>query len=183
MNKTIGTILLAISVCANSSPEIKGNPDELRSYFHPKEKTLIISDKAEETAYTDEAIVNLVVKTEDKLLSKSMRKNSELRQKITTILSSKGINESNIKNSKFSSSPQYGWFGRKPDSYEVMNRVAIKISTEKHMEDIAEISDNHAEITLSGTTFNHTQKNEYEQMVKKEALDRVLIKRNFMNTL
>ena len=179
MNKITGIILFLCVGMANSSPEIKGNPDELRSYFHPEEKTLSIRDEAVETAYTDQAIVNLVVKTEDKLLSKSMNINSKLRSKITKILIQEGIEESNIKNSKFSSSPQYGWFGSKPDSYEVMNRVAIKIKTEKQLEAIAFVADNHSEITLSGTTFEHSKKSNFEQLVKEKALKKVLEKKQF----
>lgn len=179
MEKIIGTIVLLCAGFVHASPEIKGNPDELRSYFYPKEKTLVIRDEAIETSYTDQAIVNLVVKTEDELLSKSIGLNSEIRKKITAIFIQAGIDESDIKNSKFSSSPQYGWFGSKPDSFEVMNRVAIKITTEKQLEAIALVADNNTEITLSGTEFEHSKKLEFEKLVKEKALNKVLEKKAF----
>ncbi len=162
-----------------ASPELKGNPEELQSYFHPKEKTLFIRDEAEETAYSDEAMVNLVVKTENALLSKAINENAKLRRKIKTLLEKDGIASADIKNSKFSSSPQYGWFGSEPDSYEVMNRVAIKITNEKQLEAIAIVADNHKEVSLSGTTFKHSKKADFESMVKEKALQKVLDKKRF----
>ncbi len=175
-------LMLFLPLVAYSAPEIKGSPDELKSYIYPDERTLSISDKAEETAYSDEAIVNLVVTTEDKQLSTALKLNTDLRGKVKSILVAKGVREVDIKNSKFSSSPQYGWFGRKPDSYKVMNRMAIRISSERHMQDIAEISDQYTEINLSGTTFKHSEKSAFEQLVKKKALAKVMEKKAFYET-
>jgi len=179
MKYIIGIILVVITNYATSSPEIKGDPEELRSYFHPENKTLSIEANAEKTAYTDEAIVNLVVKTENKLLSKAIKENSAIRENVIEQLTSKGVDIANIKNSKFSSSPQYGWFGSTPDSYEVINRVAIKIKDSNQLELIAEIADANAAINFSGTTFEHSEKEAFEKLVKKMALEKVLEKKRF----
>lgn len=177
-------IILGLSIClltfaANSAPEIKGNPEDLRSYFHPEEKIISIRDKAEETAYTDQAVVDLVVKTEDKLLAKAINLNSELRNTIRKELISSDLDGQSIKNSKFSSSPQYGWFGSKPSSFEVMNRVSVTIDSEKHLEILAKIADRYDEVTLSGTIFKHSKKEEFEKKVKQMALEKVLAKKSF----
>jgi hypothetical protein len=180
MKKCLGIILIVLfSGNIYASPEIKGNPEELQSYFHPTEKTISIRGEAEETAYTDIAIVNLVVRTKDKLLSKAISLNSELRNKIRGELVKSGVDDSLIKNSKFSSSPQYGWFGSEPDSYEVLNRVAIKISTGNQLESIAYLADSYNEVTLSGTTFEHSKKMEFEKIVKEKALNKILEKKKF----
>ncbi|VUD64996.1 hypothetical protein TDB9533_03453 [Thalassocella blandensis] len=172
-------VLIFATQWVHASPEIKGNPEDLRAYFHPTDKTIFIKDEAEETAYTDVAIINLIVKTEHKELAKAIQSNAVLRQKIATELTTNGVLENHIKNSKFSSSPQYGWFGSKPTSYEVLNRVAVTISNEKQLEHIASIADRHEEISLSGTSFKHSKKLEFEQQVKKNALEKVLKKKAF----
>ncbi len=179
MNKVLGIAIYIYATFVYGSPEIKGSPDELKSFFHPDQKTILITDTAEERAYTDHALVNLVVTTEDKLLSTAMSLNQNLRQKIKKTLLENGIPENDIKNSKFSSSPQYGWFGSDPDSYEVMNRVAIKIATEKQLQAIALVSDNHDEITFAGTSFEHSKKIAFQKMVKEKALNKILEKKKF----
>lgn len=176
----LGLVLAGFySTVSNAAPELKGNPDELQRYFHPTEKTLTISAKAELTAYSDVAKVNLVVKTEDKLLAKSMELNASLRKNMIATLAQKGVEKSAIKNAKFSSSPNYGWFGSKPDSYEVVNRVTITVSNENQMKAVAELADAHAEVTLSNTVFEHAKKKEYEFNVKEKALAEVMKKQHF----
>lgn len=179
MRHIIGIVLFVIANYSFASPEIKGNPEELRSYFHPENRTLSIQGHAEKTAYTDEAVVNLVVKTENKLLSKAIKENSAIREQVIEQLSGKGFDKADIKNSKFSSSPQYGWFGSEPQSYEVVNRVAIKIADSRQLELIAEIADTNTAINFSGTTFEHSEKEAFEKLVKKLALEKVLEKKRF----
>ena len=61
--------LLLFSPAVIAAPEIKGNPDELRGFLHPNASIVSLSARAEEKAYTDKAIVSVVVTTEDELLS------------------------------------------------------------------------------------------------------------------
>lgn len=168
-----------LSTQALSAPELKGTPQELRGFLHPADKVVTISGQAEEKAYSDVAIVSLVVTTEDKLLSNAISLNTSLRAKITQSLLAAGVNKNSIKSSKFSSSPQYGWFGKKPTSFKIVNRMAISIADETHLKDIAVISDQYQEIDLSDTEFEHSAKDEYSQKVKAKALDKVLKQKTF----
>ena len=106
------------------------------SFCTPVKKLSPSAPKAEEKAYSDRAIISLVITSEDKQLSTSISNNIALRESISQQLVTAGINPDHIKSSKFSTSPQYGWFGKKPDSYKVVNRMAVtitrRVSTQDH---------------------------------------------------
>jgi uncharacterized protein len=163
-----------LSTQVMSAPELKGTPEELRGFLYPADKGVSIIGRAEEKAYSDVAIVSLVVTTEDKLLSNAISINTSLRAKITQALVAAGVNKNSIKSSKFSSSPQYGWFGSKPTSFKIVNRMAISITDEALLKEIAVISDQYQEVDLSDTEFEHSAQDEYNQKVKAKALDKVL---------
>ncbi|TQV72672.1 DUF541 domain-containing protein [Exilibacterium tricleocarpae] len=173
------TLLTAFSCLAMAQPEIKGNPEDLRQFLHPGDKIVSLYAEAEEKAYSDKAVISLVVTTEDKLLSDSLAQNSRLRQRITEQLVAAGIDRENIKSSKFSTSPQYGWFGRKPNSYKVVNRMAVSIFEETQLQEIAAVADSNKEVELSDTTFEHTKKEELEHLVEEQALAKVNKQRAF----
>lgn len=167
-------LMVAASLPALAEPEIKGNPSELRQFLHPQDEVVTIYGEAEEKAYTDKAVISLVITTEDKLLAASIEANSKLRERVTKQLVKAGIAGDDIKSSKFSTSPQYGWFGKKPDNYKVVNRMAISITDERHLKEVAAIADIHPEIELSNTVFEHTQKDKFKEQVKLKALDNVM---------
>lgn len=175
----ITSLLLVCSTLAIAKPELKGNPDDLRKFLHPKDKVVSIFAESEETAYSDKAIISLVITTEDKLLSQSLSKNSALREQITKQLVKSGIEQESIKSSKFSTSPQYGWFGKKPSSYKVVNRMAISILEESQLQEIAVVADENSEVELSDTAFEHTKKEEIENKVKEKALSKVMKQKEF----
>ena len=178
--KKICTILISLlSVCANSAPELKGNPQELRGFLHPEEKIVTITGDAEKKAYSDKAIVSVVITTENKRLSDAISENGEFRKKITKTLMSKGIDGDSIKSSKFSTSPQFGWFDSKPSSYKIVNRMAISITKEDHLKEIAAVADTSKEVEISDTEFEHTKKEEFDEKVKAEALEKVLKQKAF----
>jgi uncharacterized protein YggE len=180
MKNIVIIMLLSISsVGVAANPELKGNPDDLRQFLYPSDKIVSIYANAEEKAYSDKATISLVIATNDKNLSASLSKNSKLRESITKQLVDSGINQDNIKNSKFSTSPQYGWIGRKPKSYKVVNRMAVSITEESQLQAIAAVADSNDEIELSDTAFEHTKKNEFENMVKKQALAKVMNQKEF----
>lgn len=179
-------LLIVWLVCAANSvmaaPELKGNPEDLRGFLHPHSRMVSISEKAEETAYSDIALVHLVVTTEKDLLSKSLKANTDLRQTMTQQLMGSGIAADQINTSKFSSSPQYGWFGKKPDSHKVVNRMVVRITSEQHLQLIADMSDKHEEVVVSDTTFEHSQEDVFKARVKKQALQKVMLQKAFYET-
>tara|TARA_B100000768_G_C11160035_1_gene324119 strand:- start:55 stop:843 length:789 start_codon:yes stop_codon:yes gene_type:complete len=180
MKKIIIIMLLAItSSGVAAKPELKGNPEDLRQFLYPNDKIVSIYAEAEEKAYSDKAIISLVITTDDKKLSASLSKNSKLRESITKQLVDSGIDQDNIKSSKFSTSPQYGWFGKKPKSYKVVNRMAVSITDESQLQEIAAVADSNDEVELSDTAFEHTKKDELEDMVKEQALAKVMKQKEF----
>lgn len=162
-----------------AEPELKGSPDELRQFLHPVENVVTLFAEAEEKAYSDTAIVSLVITTEDKGLSDSLAANSALRQRITAQLVADGIAAESIKSSTFSTSPQYGWFGKKASSYKVVNRMAITITDEGQLRDIAAVADAGEQVELSDTAFEHSRKNALEDRVRQQALARVMQQKRF----
>ena len=172
-------VLALLPAISFAEPELKGNPSELRQFLHPEAKTVTLYGEAEEKAYSDTAIISLVVTTEAKLLSDSIAANTELRQTIARQLSSAGIKTEDINSSKFSTSPQYGWFGKKPDSYKVVNRMAVKITSEDHLQAIAAVADAKPEIELSDIAFEHSQEDAFKDKVKQKALAKVMEQKKF----
>jgi len=167
------SISLVSGLC-HAIPELKGTPQDLRGLIYPSDNIVTISGHAEEKAYSDRAVVSLVVTTEEKQMADAIASNSALRERLRNSLNSAGISRDAIKNSKFSSSPQYGWLGRKPNSYKVVNRVAVKIDKESQLETIARLADQNREVELSDTSFEHSLEEEYNEKVKTLALQRVM---------
>lgn len=171
--------LAILPLFAAAEPELKGNPSELKQFLHPDAKTVTILGEAEQKAYSDTAIISLVVTTEKDLLSDSISANTSLRQAIAKELAAAGVKADHINSSKFSTSPQYGWFGKKPSSYKVVNRMAVKITSESHLQAIAAIADANTEVELSDIAFEHSEKDAYKIKVKQAALDKVMEQKAF----
>ncbi|AWF82317.1 hypothetical protein BTJ40_16605 [Microbulbifer sp. A4B17] len=167
-------VSLIIPSLAQATPEITGTPQDLRELIYPEARVVTLHGKAEETAYSDQAIVNVIVTTEESLLSGAIAANSSLREKLTGSLIKAGIDQSKIKNSKFSSSPQFGWLGKNPSSYKVVNRVAITIDTESQLEAIAQLTDQNKEIEIVSTSFEHSKESEYRKKVQSKALAKIM---------
>ena len=175
MTRLISCLLFCLlPLAAVAQPELKGSPNELRQFLHPSEKIVTLSAEAEEKAYSDRAIISLVVTSEDKQLSTSISNNITLRESISQQLVTAGINPDHIKSSKFSTSPQYGWFGKKPDSYKVVNRMAVTITQESQLKTIASVADSKEQMELSDIAFEHSQKDAFKSQVKQLALEKVM---------
>jgi len=167
------TALLVPSLCM-AVPEIKGSPQELRGLLHPTDKIVTIHGNAKETAYSDRAIISLLITTTEKQLSDAIAENQSLRKNLRQSLITAGIDRYKIKNSKFSSSPQYGWLGKKPNSYKVVNRMAISIEEEGQLYSIAQFSDQNEEVTIMNTIFEHSEEKQYNKKVQSHALKEIM---------
>ncbi len=179
---TLCLFILLFTSTVGAKAELKGHPDELKSFIHPDKKIVTIRMTEKEKAYSDKAIVSLVITTEKKNLAGALQLNSDLRVKIAEVLTSSGLKPKNIKTSKFSTSPQFGWFSDKPKSYQVVNRMAISITDEKQLNTIAKLSDENKEIAFSGTEFEHTLKSEVEQKLKNKTLAKIMTQKAFYET-
>ncbi|PUA27793.1 MAG: hypothetical protein B0W54_14775 [Cellvibrio sp. 79] len=179
MKRIIPLLLTSIACASHGQTELKGNPDDLRSFLHPKEQVVTILEQAEKTAYSDKAIIHLVVTTEAKTLSESLSLNNTIREKVGSDLIAKGIQRDDIKNAQFTSTPQYGFFGKKPSTYKVVNRISVTIFEESSLRAVAQVADQYEEVDLSKTTFEHTKKEAFEQQVKEDVLKKVIQQKTF----
>lgn len=179
LNKLIGLLISIISFSCLSATELKGSPEELKRFLHPNENIITITREAKETVFKDIAIVSINVTTEHDKLSLALKKNSDLRAEISSVLTKEGILLKHINNAKFSTSPDYGWFGDKPSSYKVSNVIAIRIDNEGGLASIASIVDQYKAVSLLKTDYEHSKKEEYIDKVKTKALDNVLKEKEF----
>jgi len=180
------SILLITSIAANAyaEPELKGSPTELQAFLIPESKTVTLTGSHEMTVYSDTATVNLLVTSEEDTLGQALEKNGKIRKILVEQLLNIGVSKEAIKNAKFSSSPEYGWFGKEPDHYKVMNRLSVKVSEEESLRAIALIADKIDAVKISGTDFEDSKKEEHKKLTKKRALERVLEDKAFYeNTL
>lgn len=103
-------ILIAVfgfaSTFAFAAAEIKGTADEVRTLLVPDERTVTLKGQAEQKAFTDRAVISLVVSTTENQLAKSLDRNANIRSAITAALTAAGVAQSDINISKFATSPQ-----------------------------------------------------------------------------
>lgn len=166
--------ILLFTCSAFGAPELKGTPSDLKGFLYPTAQTVLISATSNETAYTDKAIVSVVITKEAKTLSDAISSNAKLRERIVGALINKGILQANIKSSKFASSPEYGWFGKKPASFKVVNRIAVSIVSEAHLELVAKVADMYEGVELASVVFEHSKKAVLRQKVKAKALANIM---------
>ncbi|MBL6904918.1 MAG: SIMPL domain-containing protein [Pseudomonadales bacterium] len=151
MNKLLSLSLAAAAAASLSSfsqtslaqAQLSGTPDELREFLHPRPNTVNINGEAELTAYKDVAKISLMVTTEERTLSRAMEVNQALRLELIQDFLAAGIPQADINNSKFSSSPQFGLFGRNPNSFEVSSRMEVEVNSEEHLQLLAAAADEH----------------------------------------
>ncbi len=168
------TFLFA-GICPNSlAAELSGTPEELRGYLRSETRTVTIRDEATELAYSDIAKVTLVVSTKAKMLADAMRENNEIRDSIVRTLVDGGVESDDIQSSKYSASPQFGWFGSAPNSFEVMNTLVVTVDSESAFRRIAQISDQEDSVRFGGAEFEHSQKEVYEDRVRDKAMEAVM---------
>jgi uncharacterized protein YggE len=183
MRLIMGQLIVFVVMCNSASllaaPELKGSPDELRSFLQKSPTKVTVRGYAEESAYADVAIVTLIIATENKQMSAALSANSSLRAAISKGFVAAGIAPESINTSKFSTSPQFGWFGDKPKSYEIVNRMKVEISGESQLKAVASAADLNIEIDFSDIEFKHTQKEQLKTQLLQEAIDDVMSQKKF----
>ena len=156
------------------SAELSGTPEELRRYLRAETRTVTIQEQATEFAYSDTAKITLMFSSEAKELAEAMRLNNELRDRVIDQLVASGISADKINSSKYSASPQFGWFGDKPNKYEVVNNIVITVDAEEKFRRVAEMADSDDDIQFAGAKFEHSKKEETEEKVRDKALQSVM---------
>ncbi len=187
MNKLLSLSLAAAAVASlagfsHSSlaqAQLSGTPDELREFLHPRPNTVNITGEGELTAYKDTAKVSLMVTSDERSLSQAMEVNQALRLELIQGFVAAGIPADAINNSKFSSSPQFGLFGRNPNSFEVSARMEVEVNSEEHLQLLAAAADEHEEVEFESTAFEHSEEDAFEEQVREMALQDVMAQKAY----
>lgn len=179
INITYFVVFMMVSVSSYAALELKGSPEELYSFLQEPAPTVSIVGRAEDSAYSDIAKITLIISTQSRLLSEALTANSNLRDRITNGFLAVGIAAKNINTSKFSTSPQFGWFGDKPKSYDVVNRMRVEVRDEAHMKAVAEAADNNPEIEFAEIEFEHSQSKATKEALLQKAIEDVLKQKIF----
>jgi hypothetical protein len=170
-------IVFVVGSTAFAEPELKGTPSELTTYLHNIPKSLTLTGESKIEVQADKAIVEISIKTENSSLETSLKSNQALRAAITVKLGEAGITADKIAAEKFSSTPRYGLFGKKPNNYEVRNFVKITITDEKDFQQVAKIVDQFPEVEYQGINFKHSNEKELKKQVLEQAFDDLLKKK------
>lgn len=180
MNKGISILIRALAIVliaaagGASATEVSGSPDDLREFLNSDVRTVQLSNQATETAYTDIAKINLIVLTENRQLSPAIEENTRVREELSRSLVSAGIDAEDIKSSKYSASPQYGWFGKTPSSYEVVNTVVVSVDSESEFLAVSALADSLETVTFGDVAFELSDEAPFEDSVRDKALKAVL---------
>lgn len=175
-------LILIISIfCLNTlvfaAPEIKGTPDELLKYLKVKPDTVTISAEATYEIQASRAVVMISVVTENSLLKQSLKDNQDLREKIIQKLNQSGVSSEKISGTKFSSTPEYGIFGKKPSSYKVENVLKITVDNETEFQNVAAIIDTYKDVYYRELKFEHEDKEKNKIKAVEKALDIIFNKK------
>lgn len=187
MNKLLSLTLAAATAASLSGfshssfaqAQLSGTPDELREFLHPRPNTVNINGEGELTAYKDVAKISLMVTSDERSLSQAMEVNQALRLELIQEFVAAGIPQTAINNSKFSSSPQFGLFGRNPNSFEVSARMEVEVISEEHLQLLAAAADEHDEVDFESTEFEHSEEDAFEDQVRELALQDVMAQKTY----
>lgn len=173
----LGTFaLVGVSI---AQPQLSGSPNELRGFLFPNPNTVSINGEADLTAYKDLAKVSLLVTTQERSLNEAMIVNQALRSDMIEQFLGAGISDTAINNSRFSTSPQFGLFGRTPNRFEVTARLEVTVGSEENLQLLAAAADAKEEVEFENTEFKHSQEDEFEDQVRELALADVMEQKAF----
>jgi uncharacterized protein YggE len=172
MRQLILTLIIIVFIApfVQAEPELKGTPSVLSHYLSsiPEQVTLIGEATLEIQAQS--GVVTMGIKTQATQLKTSLEKNQQLRNDITQKLISAGISKDKIKGTRFSSTPEYGFFGKKPNHYVVENILKITVDNERELQEVAGVVDSNSDVYYQGIELKEKNKEE----IKRQLLDKAL---------
>lgn len=149
-----------------------------------KPQQSIISGAGEVKVQADQVLLQLNVITEDHSLQKAIVKNRSKRQTLVTELIKIGIDKGKINVSRFSWTPEMGWFGDKAKNYKITNQIQIIIVDEEQFIQCAVLIDKYKEIHYLGLSYNHSQSDQHKLRALEKACENAVQKKDiFQKTL
>ncbi|XOV78640.1 MAG: SIMPL domain-containing protein [Aestuariibacter sp.] len=168
--KAVASIILLSSLMVQAQPELSGTASELEPFLAGIPKTVTFTATAKELLSMNKAVIKLSVETESKRLSDALKENLNIRKSVRDKLESAGIDGSKIKESKFSSTPEYGFFDERPKSFKVENSLSIEIADEAQMIAVALVSDEIEQVHYLGSNAELEDKPESNQELMEKAI-------------
>src|ERR1700730_17366490 len=184
MRRSVLTILLvgflsAFSGAGSADPELKGTPSELQKFLRTASHSVTLEGHAKQTVQADVGHVIVVVRTQGKDLTGAIVANGQRRETLTKALLSQGIDAKAIRTEKFSTSPQFGWFGKTPSSYEVVNRLNVEVADERQVTIVTGAASGSTDLSIGVISFEYSKQRELEEQVRRAAFDDALAKKSF----
>ncbi len=175
----MNVIILSACCTAFGEPQISGTRTELTSYLSNLPETVLLTGESKVKVQADKVVIELSIKTESSSLEAALKSNQTIRAAVTAELNRVGIASDKITAAKFSSTPRYGFFGKKPNSYEVRNLVKITVVDEKDFQKVAKIVDHNTEVEYQGISFKHSAEKDLKKQATEQAFDDMLSKKTF----
>lgn len=171
LKTTLTLFTLCFSFIAHAEPELSGSPSELKPWLNGLQKTVSFTGYTKEELTMEKALVKLSVATEKKQLADALKDNLNIRKMVKQRLQDAGIDASQISESRFSSTPEYGFFDERPKSYKVENTLSIEITNENQMIEIASVSDELEEVIYLGSNAKAEATAEFRRMLIAKAIE------------
>lgn len=173
LRKTVASLALCLSCALQAQPELSGTPAELEPFLNGLAKTVTFTATAREKVPINKAVIRLSVETEDRQLSDALKENLRLRQLVRQKLQGAGIDTTRINESRFSSTPEYGFFDERPKSFKVENSLTIEISDEAQMIAVATVSDELEQVHYMGNSTEPEDQPESNKVLVEKAIELV----------
>jgi uncharacterized protein YggE len=167
------------AIVRSAEVELRGAPADLQKYLQPARRTVTLTGHAKQTVPSDVGHVSVIVRTQAKELAAAMRANAERRTALAQQLTREGIPDKAIRAEKFSSSPQFGWFGRTPTSYEVVNRLIVDVTDDAQLIRVSEVAAHSTDTSIGAIAFEYTQRTALQETVRHLAFDDAIARKAF----
>lgn len=185
MRQTKSFLAIAGAICmvwahgAAAEPELRGSPSELQRFLRTASHSVTLEGHSKQTVQADVGHVTVVVHTQAKDLTGAIVANGQRRDTLTKALVSQGIDAKAIRTEKFSTSPQFGWFGKTPSSYEVINRINVDVADERQVTIVTSAASASPDLSIGVISFEYSKQSELEEQVRRTAFDDALAKKAF----
>lgn len=176
--KGIALASVLMSVAA-AEVEVKGTPAELSKYLRGERQFVTLTGHAKETVEADTGKMTVTVRTQAKELVAALAANAERRAQIARALQRDGIDAKNIRSARFSSSPQFGWLGKTPNSFEVVNQMEVTVNNEQQLTAVARLSDPSGDVNVGSASFSYSDREALVETLRRAAFDAAVAKKEF----
>lgn len=121
---------------------IEGTLDEIKGIVDPASRDVItLEAQYSEPVVIESAHVHLEIKSKKSKLAAAVENNASLEKAIRIQLKRVGIDAAAITSESFASTPEYGWFGSSASSYEVVNKLKVRILSNQQFVEVAKVVD------------------------------------------